>query len=448
MQASTKTAPTVKAAWSGDNSVQDAPTGGAAAVKVKSTTLMRSSGIVLVGTILGRGLNFLMQVVLSNLLGLHAFGTYTYCNAILYFLSSICHGGFTQTTVRYIAIARANRRPAEIRDLIRLALMVMGVVTVIAGLSLYWFRQQIAEHWLNKPEIAPYLFGVAIALPGMVVMGWIPFVLRGFRDIAAETVYRNLLLPVMLMVIVTAIVCFTALTIQLALAALYVSIFITMLIGVWRLWRRVPVPAPDERSRLRPREVLKSARSVWIARFSDIAMNQVDRLLIGALTTLSQVGIYHAAFRVADFQTVAMGSFVPMFSTVIAEAHATGDREGLVRYYRMIVRWSLLVTAPICLACCLFAGQILRLFGPEFASGAPVLVIIALASLVDAGVGSAGQFLMMVGREKFEMICLSLAAMVMIALNVMLIPPYGAIGAAVGTGIAMVLLNLARLVLL
>lgn len=413
--------------------------------KIKTTTMAKSSAVVFLGTLIGRALNFLTQVVLSNLLGLKAFGSFTYCNAVLSFLGAACLGGFTHTTVRYLAIARANNRPAEMRAIIRLALYVMGLLTLVAGLGLYCFRQLVASRWIGKPELAPFLGGVAVGLPGMVLLGWVGFALRGFRDVSSEALLRNLVQPLALILLVVAMAGIMKLTLLWAISALLISTAIAAMVGVYRLWRHLPAVNSLDRPNVRAKEILKYANSIWLTRFSNILMNQADRLMIGALATLSQVGIYHAAFRIADFQTLAMNSFVPMFSTAIAEAHATGDRAAIVSYYRMVVRWALLATLPICLACCLFAEPILRLFGPEFVSGVPVLLIIAMTSLIDAGVGPAGQFLQMIGKEKVEMKAMAVAAVLMIALNALLIPRYGAAGAALGSGTATIVLNLTRL---
>jgi O-antigen/teichoic acid export membrane protein len=416
--------------------------------KIAPAKMARSSGFVLLGTLAGRGLNFMVQVALSNLLGVKAFGTFTYCNLILNFVGTTCLGGFTHTSVRYLALARANKRPAEIRGIIRLALTVMGILTLIAGTTLFFFRHPIAERWIGKPEMAPLLAWIAAGLPAMVLLGWVVYALRGFRDVSAEAILRNLMQPLVLIILVAIMAGVGYLTLLGAVVALLTSIFIAAMIGIWRLQRHLPNVIAPERATPRKLEILKYAASIWLTRFSNVAIDQGDRLMIGALATLSQVGIYHAAFRIADFQTLAMLSFVPMFSTAIAEAHATGDRAALVHYYRMVVRWSLLVTMPICLGCLLFAKPILHIFGEEFVSGAPVLVIISLASLIDAGVGPAGQFLQMMGKQKLEMAWTATAAALAISLNFVLIPRYGAMGAAFGTGVAMAFLNVARLLAL
>lgn len=406
--------------------------------------MARHSGIVLIGTLAGRGINFIAQVVLSKLLGLKDFGLFTYSNSLLSFLDGICLGGFSQTTVRYIAVARAQDRPADIRRVMRVALLVIMVFSLLTSAVLFGWREQIANHWIGQPEMAAVLPWLAVILPVLALLSWLGFALRAFREVAMEALIRRNLQPVGLLLFAGGVSLVATMNVHWAMAAVLASTTLAAVLGLLRLRPHVP-PATAAPATVSTSEMLRFTRRVWFSRFSGLVLSQADRLMIGSLSSMSQVGIYHAAFRIADFQTLAMGSFVPMFSTVIAEAHGRHDQPAIINYYRMVVRWSLLVTLPICLACWVFAEPILRLFGEEFATGVPVLRLIALASLVDAGVGPAGQFLQMMGREKWEMRFMFGAAVAALALNAILIPGYGAVGAALGSGVAIVGLNLSRL---
>ena len=411
----------------------------------RAATMAKNSGIMLIGLLLGRVLNFLSQIVFSKMLGLQGFGTYTYCSTLLTFLAGICLGGFSQTTVRYISVARANNNPTDIKIVIKLAMLVIVVLTVIVSSSIFFFRDYIATNLIGKPEIIPYLVWIAIGLPGLVMLTWLGFALRAFREVAAEAMIRHMLPPLLLLLIIGVFVVFLNMTVTWAITALLLSIFLTTGIGFIRLIRHWPQRVKTGTPATSHKQLLKFAAGIWLTRFSGLVRNQSDRLLIGTLSSLSQVGIYHAAYRIADFQTLAMGSFVPMFSTVIAEAHAQKDNAAMIHYYRMVVRWSLLITLPICLLCWIFAEPIMSIFGTEFVKGVPVLMMIALASLIDSGVGPAGQFLQMIGREKLEMSFQSISAVLAIGLNIVLIPHYGSMGAAIGSSIAIVSLNAVRI---
>lgn len=410
--------------------------------------MARRSTLVLVLTITGRVLNFGVQVALSNLLGLAGFGTFTFCGTVLTFLGAACLGGFSQTTVRYVAMSRSADQPADVRNVLRLALTFMGFLTLVCMAALYVFRDQIANGLLSKPEFAPYTIWIIVALPGMVVMGWVGFALRAFRDVKSEALVRHNLKPVLLIAAVLIAWPLVEFDLSWALIALTLSVTGTAIFGMIKLRhhvRRQPVPTG---SPYRNREMLRFAMPIWLSRFSSLIMGQADRLLIGALSSLSQVGIYHSAYRVADFQKLTAGAFVPAFSTAVAEANSRNDHQALIEYYRMAVRWTLLVNLPIAMACWLFATPILRLFGHEFVTGTTVLSIIAFSSLINAGAGPAGLFLQMMGRERIEMIALTCSAILVVGLNVLLIPAYGAAGAACGSGLAVICLNVTRVLAL
>ena len=177
-------------------------------------------------------------------------------------------------------------------------------------------------------------------------------------------------------------------------------------------------------------------------------MNQSDRLLLGSFSSVAQVGMYHAAYRLAMFQTIAMASFIPMFSTAIAEAFARDDRTTIVHYYRMVVRWSVLVTLPVCLTCMLFGRELLQLFGKDFQAGVSILMLVTAASFVDAAVGPAGQILQMIGRERAGLGLVVVSAVISLSLNWYLVPRWGGIGAALGTTVGIIVLNGGRLIAL
>jgi O-antigen/teichoic acid export membrane protein len=73
----------------------------------------------------------------------------------------------------------------------------------------------------------------------------------------------------------------------------------------------------------------------------------------------------------------------------------------------------------------------MRIFGPDFEAGRPVLVIGAVGQLVNCGVGSVGYLLLMSGNQKRLMKVQFAMAGVSVLMNVALIPLLGIVGAAI-----------------
>ncbi len=71
-----------------------------------------------------------------------------------------------------------------------------------------------------------------------------------------------------------------------------------------------------------------------------------------------------------------------------------------------------------------------------------MLVILALGHFIYVATGPVGYLLLMTGHEKVERNNVFLSAGISILLGLLLIPPYGIVGAAVATVIALVFKNL------
>jgi O-antigen/teichoic acid export membrane protein len=85
----------------------------------------------------------------------------------------------------------------------------------------------------------------------------------------------------------------------------------------------------------------------------------------------------------------------------------------------------------------------LRVFGEEFVTGWPVIVLIAAAQLFNSSVGPTARLLAMTGHQKVVMVSTAGSAAAALALSLLLVPTYGILGAAVATATALVLANVA-----
>jgi O-antigen/teichoic acid export membrane protein len=415
---------------------------------VKTTAMARSSGAVFLSTIAGRILNFAAQVLLSNALGLSNFGAFMLGQSVLSFLTAFSQAGLHQATARYLAMGRAQQRAEIVRGVMRFAARRVVFVSAALGLALMALREPIAVLIFQKPEVAPVLLWVGLVLPFLSGLTWLGFALRGFRAVTAEALIKEIAQPAVFLVVCLCAFAIRTPSLTATWWAFLISTITAVLYGSARIYRSlktVPRVAPDLAV---GKDMRRFALPIWCNRLLVAVMNQGDRLIIGAFSQIAQVGLYHAAYRIAAFQTMAMGSFVPMFSIAIAEAHARDDRDAIIHHYRTAVRWSIMVTLPICLMCVLFGREILLFFGKEFESAVPILMLVTAASFVDAAVGPAGQFLQMIGRERAGLALVLVATIIAVGLNLILIPKWGAVGAACGTGTGVIVLNLSRLITL
>jgi O-antigen/teichoic acid export membrane protein len=94
----------------------------------------------------------------------------------------------------------------------------------------------------------------------------------------------------------------------------------------------------------------------------------------------------------------------------------------------------------------IFPKKVLLLFGPEYLESAQILIILTIATLIQAFLGAAGPTLSMSGRTKLVLLNTIGAFIINILLNIFLIPQYGIVGAAWATFISLTLIGLIRIV--
>ena len=142
------------------------------------------------------------------------------------------------------------------------------------------------------------------------------------------------------------------------------------------------------------------------------------------------------------FHTSLVSAAMPLF----ARSQDRGDIHGLKQLYRTTSKWSFSFNLPIFLVLVMFPQQILALFGPEFQAATTPLAILAGANLVNAATGMSGAVLDMTGHTLLKLINAPIAFGVAVGLNILLVPPFGLVGAALAVLISTSTLNVLLLV--
>jgi O-antigen/teichoic acid export membrane protein len=124
-----------------------------------------------------------------------------------------------------------------------------------------------------------------------------------------------------------------------------------------------------------------------------------------------------------------------VFSPMIADLHTRKDFAMLGRLYRALTKWIVGLTLPLAITVMVFADPIMRIFGHDFETGWPVLIIGTSGQLVNCGVGSVGMLLLMSGHQQRLLRVQMMMAALMTVACLALIPVWGVIGAAIAAAI-------------
>jgi len=106
---------------------------------------------------------------------------------------------------------------------------------------------------------------------------------------------------------------------------------------------------------------------------------------------------------------------------------------------KLSVAWS----APVAIVLIAFRHPLLSIFGPQFQSAGLALVIMVIGQFVNTVAGPAGVVLMMTRHERAAAAGVGAGLLVNLALNALLVPSLGVVGAAIGTSASRIIWNAA-----
>ena len=171
-----------------------------------------------------------------------------------------------------------------------------------------------------------------------------------------------------------------------------------------------------------------------------IVVNFSDRFFLVHLASLAEVGLYEIGVRIASAMVLLLTAFRMAWP---AFAYSIEDDAEAKRTYAFVLTYLVAVASWLALALGLLAPWLVRLLTqPEFYEGERVV-----APLAFGGMAYAAYIVMAIGvgrtkRTQFNWVITGVAAAVNVVLNLILIPPYGIMGAAVATVVAYVVMFL------
>jgi O-antigen/teichoic acid export membrane protein len=125
-----------------------------------------------------------------------------------------------------------------------------------------------------------------------------------------------------------------------------------------------------------------------------------------------------------------------------AALHERGETQRLQELASAVARWAFWPSVVLAIVLSLASGWVLAWFGEAFVAARGVVVLLTMAYVFSAGVGSVGYLLSLTGHERHNARTLIWAAGLDLALNLALIPVMGVIGAAVATTATFVFVGL------
>lgn len=345
-----------------------------------------------------------------------------------------------------------------------LALMAAGVAKLDAGNGLVYFiaRARTYGHrgmsgyiraglvpglvvaTVAAAALHPHLGLLAPALPVMVAADVLLAATRGFGAMRPTVVLDGLLLPAAQLLLVTAAAWLLTPVpegvspptwLGLAWAAPYAVVLVLAAAALRGRVPRTPYLPGTCRDLWRhtaPRSVAAAVQAVF---------QRLDIVVVAVLGGPAQAAVYTAATRFKVVGQLANQGLARAAQPRLVRALADGELERARELYQATTAWLVVTTWPVWLGYALLAPWALRLFGPEYADGTPVALVLAATMMVATACGMVDVVLTAAGHTTASLGNLVTAVAVTLALDLALVPAHGALGAALGWSAGVLLKN-------
>jgi O-antigen/teichoic acid export membrane protein len=396
--------------------------------------------VTLFTKVIGAGAGFAFNVMLARQMGADEYGLFSFVLSLSAILSIVSALGLNTAAVAFIASYAVEKRWALLRGIVRwglsrvylLSFAVAGCLALVALLPAFG---------IDPAERRCLLIGSGIVVCGAVAIAQAGM-LRGLRhvvvaELAESGGFRSLFSLIALLAalllgrhVADAEQGLWIATLSAALALLVTSI---------TLHRRLPAAARSSSPDYRPREWLRMALPLALITSAFMIQAQVDVFMVRCFTPLRDVGIFSAATRISMLVGFGVVSMSAVMSPIIAEMFTLGRHAELQKLIYQTSAVTSLAAAGVCLAGGIWGHAVLSLFGAEFVSGYPTLLILLFTQCLNALAGNAVFLMSMTGHQLVAVRAIAAAVVLNVVLNAVLIPRFGIEGAAWGSLAATVL---------
>lgn len=405
--------------------------------------MARGGGLNVVGAAISQGSLFVTMAVLAVATSSADVGRYSMCYALLSILTLVSLGGLRATLTRFVAMRLADADAGAARGTIRLGMTISAGLGLLVSAALALLAEQVAT-LLHEPGLRDGILLIATAVLASTIEGASLAATQGWRSQRAFTLIGSILVPGLRLVL-TVLTLWQGLGLMGALWAVAISSWTGAVLAIVVLVRRL---RRVERARptYDPRPMVSFAVVSWGSTLATTGIVWADTLILGYLTSAEEVGVYTVATRLVTLAIFVLNPINSAFVPHVAHLYHRGDRHGVDAVYGAANRWILRLSAPAFILLLAFPEDLLDLFGSGYGTASAVTVVLAVGQLANTAAGPCGSVLNMCGLVRVSLLDNVAALTVNVGLNLLLIPPYGVLGAAVAWTTSLVLVNATKYV--
>jgi O-antigen/teichoic acid export membrane protein len=382
------------------------------------SSLQKNFAFLTASSLLSPVFSMVLVLAISRVLGVEALGKYSLMMTVFVLGQSCAPLGLPVVITREVAQAHQDAGRYFMSACAITVTLVVAALAVVSG-GLRWAMTDVELRWAIEL--------VLVSLVPSVVTAHGEAVLLAFER-AGDFVVLNLIENAVRAAIGTVLVVlgYGIVGIAVVLLALRVATGGAFLVVLRR--RGVPLPAPIDRRLCR--HLLRYVPVLGSIPIVNAIYARADIFLLTWLGTWTEVGLYSAGLRLVDVTRSIPPAYARALYPILSRLRASATEE-FATVARRSIRNILLLVVPIALLLSGLAQPVIvLLYGPNLVAGAASLQVLAWALVPMALATTLAQMLFSADRQAIDLRVNIIATVVSVAAGGLMIPRWGAVGAA------------------
>ena len=395
-------------------------------IQLSKSKIAKDSAIVLTGNILGAGLGFIATILIVRTLGPAQFGLFSVALAVMAIASQFSDFGIGTGLVRFASSYLKNDNQ-KANLMFKVSLKLKLIITTLVFLIGFFVSESLAVHVFGKPELIFPLKLAFIGAFGASLVAYITATLQARQSFKKFTLV-NILNPLGKLTLIGLLFLTYKLNLLSALTTVIILPFIAFLIGSLIIPRDFLRAKGDENEAFH--ELFHFSKWILVSVFCVMIFNRLDVFMLAYFKTTEIVGYYSAAYTFAFVFPLITGTITTILLPKVSEL---SEKEQLREYTKKSLKFTTPIIFPLIFLLFISRPVILFIYGSEYLPSAIIFQILICSFALSIVINPIGLIIYSLNTPEI------LAYLNIMQLgfnffgNLFLIPPYGAVGAAIAT---------------
>ncbi len=406
---------------------------------------MKRIALIYIITFLSGIISYLVRILFARNLSLEEYGLFYAVLGTIFFFSFIRDLGLTETATFFLNKYSVKGDKKKLNQVFWMSVIPQLCFGIIIGLSFILLSDYLSIHFFKNSLAKPIIILVALLFSFHTL---IPSISYLFYAIHNFVIGRLVDFLQMFSILVISYLCFTILPTHIKYMIPAVSYLLAYIIVIttfyFILFKKYPYFKINNFSWNKKlfNEMRNYAFLVLLSTGGTLLLTYSDTILLTLIRGVSAVGLYNIALPCLNIILIFLNPTINILFPIISRKYHSKDVVGIKKILSLIYNYILVFTLPLAILFFVFSPLIIKvLFGPKYLGATNTLRVFSLFFVFMALRNLNFSIIAGVGKPKERSIIMYYGAGFNIIMDLLLIPKFGATGAALATGLGFALMS-------